>query len=47
MDFKGWFRTADGRRYEPLTVREAPTCYLLYARHAAAQSALGLTRLSV
>jgi putative transposase len=38
MDFKGWFRTADGRRCEPLTVREARTCYLLYAKHAAAQS---------
>lgn len=38
VDFKGWFRTADGCRCEPLTVREAYTCYLLYARHVASES---------
>jgi putative transposase len=29
VDFKGWFRTADGRRVEPLTVRDAFSCYVL------------------
>jgi hypothetical protein len=29
MDFKGWFRTADGQRVEPLTVRDMFSCYLL------------------
>lgn len=38
VDFKGWFRTADGCRCEPLTVRDAATCYLLYARHVPAES---------
>jgi transposase InsO family protein len=29
MDFKGWFRTGDGRRCEPLTISDADTRYLL------------------
>lgn len=29
MDFKGWFRTRDGRRCDPLTVMDAATRYLL------------------
>jgi hypothetical protein len=29
MDFKGWFRTADGQRVEPLTVRDMFSRYLL------------------
>lgn len=29
VDFKGWFRTADGQRQEPLTVREAKSRYVL------------------
>jgi putative transposase len=29
VDFKGWFRTADGRRVEPLTVRDLFSRYLL------------------
>jgi putative transposase len=29
VDFKGWFRTSDGRRVEPLTVRDAFSCYIL------------------
>ena len=29
MDFKGWFRTTDGRRCDPLTVSDAHTRYLL------------------
>lgn len=28
-DFKGWFRTADGQRIDPLTVTDAATRYLL------------------
>jgi transposase InsO family protein len=38
VDFKGWFRTADGRRCEPLTVREACSCFLLHCAHVAPQS---------
>jgi transposase InsO family protein len=29
IDFKGWFRTADGRRCDPLTLQDACTRYLL------------------
>ena len=29
VDFKGWFRTADGRRHDPLTVRDAKSRFLL------------------
>ena len=29
IDFKGWFRTADGRRCDPLTVSDAVSRYLL------------------
>jgi putative transposase len=32
LDFKGWFRTADGQRHDPLTVREAKSRYLLEIR---------------
>lgn len=32
VDFKGWFCTADGRRVEPLTVRDAFSRYLLGVR---------------
>ena len=32
LDFKGWFRTADGVRHEPLTVREAKSRCLLDIR---------------
>jgi putative transposase len=32
VDFKGWFRTQDGRRVEPLTVRDMFSRYLLSAR---------------
>ena len=28
-DFKGWFRTADGQRNDPLTISDAHTRYLL------------------
>ncbi len=29
VDFKGWFRTGDGRRVDPLTIRDMASCYLL------------------
>jgi len=29
MDFKGWFRTGDGRRVDPLTLQDAASRYLL------------------
>lgn len=29
VDFKGWFRTGDGCRVNPLTVRDMATCFLL------------------
>jgi hypothetical protein len=32
VDFKGWFRTQDGQRVEPLTVRDMFSRYLLCAR---------------
>ena len=32
VDFKGWFRTQDGRRVEPLTVRDLCSRYLLSVR---------------
>jgi putative transposase len=32
VDFKGWFRTTDGRRVEPLTVRDLFSRYLLTVR---------------
>src|SRR4030095_2516275 len=32
IDFKGWFRTRDGERCDPLTVRDAVSRYLLVCR---------------
>jgi len=32
VDFKGWFRTADGQRQEPLTVRDLFSRYVLCVR---------------
>jgi putative transposase len=32
VDFKGWFRTGDGQRVEPLTVRDSFSRYLLTVR---------------
>lgn len=29
VDFKGWFRTADGSRVDPLTVRDMATCFII------------------
>jgi putative transposase len=38
VDFKGWFRTQDGQRVEPLTVRDMFSRYLLTARLLEVQS---------
>ncbi len=38
VDFKGWFRTQDGQRVEPLTVRDMFSRYLLSARLMKVQS---------
>ena len=32
IDFKGWFRTADGTRVDPLTVQDAASRYLIVCR---------------
>jgi len=42
VDFKGWFRTGDGQRQEPLSVREATRRYLLEIRLLADQSDTGV-----
>jgi transposase InsO family protein len=44
VDFKGWVRTADGRRQEPLTVREARSRYLLEIRLLPNQSETAVRR---
>lgn len=33
FDFKGWWKTKDGRRFEPLTVRDAASRYVLLCVH--------------
>lgn len=32
VDFKGWWRTGDGERFEPLTVRDAMSRFVLGLR---------------
>ena len=44
VDFKGWFRTGDGQRVEPLTVRDLFSRYLLAVRLLKAQSWIGTRR---
>ena len=41
MDFKGWWRTLDGSRFEPLTVRDAFSRYVLCAKAMANTSMAG------
>ena len=41
VDFKGWWRTRDGRRFEPLTVRDA------FSRYVLCLELLGSTRADV
>lgn len=38
IDFKGWFRTADGQRCDPLTIRDLASRYLLCSTIVAEQS---------
>ena len=38
LDFKGWFRTADGQRCDPLTIRDLGSRYLLCVSIVAEQS---------
>jgi transposase InsO family protein len=38
IDFKGWFRTADGRRCDPLTIRDLASRFLLCTTIVANQS---------
>lgn len=35
FDFKGWWKTKDGKRFEPLTVRDAATRFILLCVHCA------------
>jgi len=44
MDFKGWFRTGDGSRVEPLTVRDLKSRFLLDIRLLPNQSDLPTRR---
>lgn len=44
VDFKGWFRTGDGARYEPLTIRDAHSRYILGCAHVPAQSDAAVRR---
>ena len=39
IDFKGWFRTADGARCDPLTLSDADSRFLLICRHVRPDSA--------
>ena len=41
-DFKGWFRTDDGQRVEPLTVRDAYSRYVLWAEHVCGSNFVAL-----
>lgn len=34
FDFKGWWRTKDGKRFEPLTVRDAASRFILLCVHS-------------
>ena len=46
VDFKGWFRTGDGRRCDPLTVSDAYSRYLLRCQDVAAPTRPGCARCS-
>lgn len=38
VDFKGWFRTGDGSRMDPLTVRDMATCFIIAFEFIPSQS---------
>lgn len=42
VDFKGWWRTGDGKRYEPLTVRDAFSRYVLCLEMLGSTKAVGV-----
>ena len=39
IDFKGWFRTGDGQRCDPLTLSDADSRFLLLCRHVSPDTA--------
>jgi transposase InsO family protein len=47
IDFKGWWRTADGQRCDPLTIRDLASRYLLCVRLVAQQSDLCVRRVMI
>lgn len=44
MDFKGWFRTGDGQRVDPLTVRDLHSRFVLGVKVLPNQQVLGVRR---
>jgi len=44
VDFKGWFRTLDGRRCDPLTIRDLASRFVLALRILPEQSEAGVRR---
>lgn len=42
VDFKGWWRTMDGKRFEPLTVRDAFSRYVLCLRMLSSMAAIAV-----
>lgn len=42
VDFKGWWRTMDGKRFEPLTVRDAFSRYVLCLRMLSSMAAVAV-----
>jgi len=42
VDFKGWWRTVDGKRYEPLTVRDAFSRFVLCLQMLGSMSAVAV-----
>ena len=44
VDFKGWWLTQDRRRYEPLTVRDAYSRYVLAVRHLRSNTVVEVRR---
>ena len=47
IDFKGWFRTGDGTRIDPLTVRDLYSRQVLLVRHVPAASDLAVRRVLI
>lgn len=47
IDFKGWFRTGDGTRIDPLTVRDLYSRHVLLVRHVPAASDAAVRRVLI